>query len=330
MEYSTIRPLISIIVPIYNTGRWLKACLDSILKQQYEYFQLLLINDGSTDESEEISHSYQDERIEYYSIPHSGVAVARNVGLKHAKGKYIAFVDSDDLVHPLFLSTLLAAMINYNADVVGCRWSAIDACFMKFDNQLVADNKSIHVFDGMQAIKECRVSGELNGWGNTVIWNKLFKADIAKGETFDPRFAYGEDTKWLWPVLKKTKRVVLLHDVLYGYRKVNEKKAYLTYKNLDQYYQWEYQYFQDLGMAQNILEAPVRILNKYRLSTDIEHYIEIDTTIKQQVMERWRTNAYKESFPPKRLGSVKLWICMQLIIWGFPRHMVQWVYHLSI
>ena len=92
--------MISIIVPIYNAAHYLNACLDSLLAQTDKELQIILVDDGSTDGSLTIAKGYtvRDARVECYSQPHAGQSAARNVGLQHAKGEFIAFVDADDKI----------------------------------------------------------------------------------------------------------------------------------------------------------------------------------------------------------------------------------------
>ena len=91
---------ISIIIPVYNTAKYLKRCLDSVLAQSYKDFEMVIINDGSTDNSLSICESYaqKDERIEILNLQHNGVSNARNNGISKAKGEFICFVDSDDKI----------------------------------------------------------------------------------------------------------------------------------------------------------------------------------------------------------------------------------------
>lgn len=102
--------LISIIIPIYNAEKYLSECVQSVLKQDYPYFELLLIDDGSKDNSLQICHELakQDKRIKVIHQENGGVSVARNTGLDNAHGKYVTFIDSDDLVDPNYLSILLS------------------------------------------------------------------------------------------------------------------------------------------------------------------------------------------------------------------------------
>jgi glycosyltransferase involved in cell wall biosynthesis len=109
-------PLISIIVPIYNGEKYLSKCLDSILAQRFEDFELLLINDGSQDSSLSICRKYAqaDKRISIYDIPNGGVSAARNVGIDNATGEWVMFIDSDDWVEEGLLETGLPYFNEYD------------------------------------------------------------------------------------------------------------------------------------------------------------------------------------------------------------------------
>lgn len=104
-------PIVSVIVPIYNTASYLSRCIASLVNQTYSDLQIILIDDGSTDNSGAIADEWQaiDSRIEVYHQSNRGQSAARNVGLQHAKGEYIAFVDSDDYIDSNYFSTMLQA-----------------------------------------------------------------------------------------------------------------------------------------------------------------------------------------------------------------------------
>lgn len=101
--------LVSVIIPIYNTARYLPRCLDSILNNDYKNLEIICINDGSTDNCLEILKEYEnkDDRILLIDVPNGGVSKARNLGLDYATGDYICFIDSDDWIHRQFFSALL-------------------------------------------------------------------------------------------------------------------------------------------------------------------------------------------------------------------------------
>lgn len=119
-EDSVANPLISVIIPIYNTGKYLPKCLDSILNQTFNQIEILCIDDGSTDNSLQILEEYsnKDSRIKIFSNNHNGAGAARNTGLDNAKGKYISFIDSDDWIDSNTYQELYKKMEDYNLDII--------------------------------------------------------------------------------------------------------------------------------------------------------------------------------------------------------------------
>ncbi len=116
-------PLVSVIVPVYNVEKYLGECLDSILGQTYDNLQIICIDDASPDRSLEIIKDYaeRDKRIEYIALSQNkGVGNARNVGLSKVRGEYISWIDSDDVIHPKFVETLLSIAIKGDCDIVEC------------------------------------------------------------------------------------------------------------------------------------------------------------------------------------------------------------------
>ena len=101
-------PAISVIIPVYNAEQYLRRCVDSVLTQSYTDFELLLIDDGSRDQSPAICDEYAaaDHRVQVFHKPNGGVSSARNLGLDHARGQWITFIDSDDFISPNYLSAV--------------------------------------------------------------------------------------------------------------------------------------------------------------------------------------------------------------------------------
>lgn len=118
---------ISIIVPVYNTERYLHKCIDSILNQTYESFELILVDDGSTDHSLNICKEYEekDKRIKVLHKENGGQGSARNLGIDKAEGEYIGFVDSDDFIHPRYYEILKKLLDDTNADIACCHYQFI-------------------------------------------------------------------------------------------------------------------------------------------------------------------------------------------------------------
>lgn len=115
-------PLVTVIVPIYNAGQYLVQCLDSIVNQTYQNLEILLINDGSTDDSENICREYEskDLRIRLFSQENQGQSVARNVGLNHMSGEYLTFVDADDYIDLSYVEILLTKLLERQVPIAVC------------------------------------------------------------------------------------------------------------------------------------------------------------------------------------------------------------------
>lgn len=111
--------LISVIVPVYNVEEYLKQCLDSILEQTFSNYEVILVNDGSTDSSGLICQEYaeKDSRIRYFEKENGGLSDARNYGIEQAQGEYLTFVDSDDFLDKMHLNVLYTALVNNNVDI---------------------------------------------------------------------------------------------------------------------------------------------------------------------------------------------------------------------
>lgn len=162
--------LISIIVPVYNVELYLDKCIQSILAQSYPNFELLLIDDGSSDGSKEICDKYAklDSRIRVFHRINGGVSSARNAGLEKAKGDWIAFIDADDWVFPNFLSDFVANLEN-NVDLY------IQGYVDSNNDKFVKDNRYWVSSDLIVELDDVYL-GQLYGF----VWNKLFKSSIIR------------------------------------------------------------------------------------------------------------------------------------------------------
>lgn len=212
--------MISIIIPIYNTEKYLKRCIDSVLNQTYKDIEVLLIDDGSKDNSGMICDEYTtiDNRVKVFHKPNQGVSAARNMGLDTAKGDYIGFVDSDDYIEPEMYEKMLAAITEENAQVCCCGYylEEADAVYYK-----CCEKNS--VYEGTEAIFRafCRQDYDAGlSTGNCV---QLFKRDII-GDTRYKKYAHGEDIDFQFNIFKKSNKVVCITDLFYHYVK-NEASA---------------------------------------------------------------------------------------------------------
>lgn len=208
---------ISIIVPIYNSERYLAQCIESILNQTYTNFELILINDGSKDKSLDICNKYAkyDSRIYILNLlDNKGVANARNEGIQHAKGKYICFIDSDDMVDKIFLITLISLIKEYNADIAETDFGYM---YKKYKKQ----KKKNEIYDSYGMAN--RLYSQ-NGIRTVIITNKLYNIDLFKKIKFDLDRP-NEDEFIIHELLFATKKnIVINNQKLYWYRIHNDSR----------------------------------------------------------------------------------------------------------
>ncbi|RLB60286.1 MAG: glycosyl transferase family 2 [Deltaproteobacteria bacterium] len=124
-----MNPIISVIIPCYNSERFLRQTLDSVLQQTYTDWEIIAVNDGSTDGTQDLLDEYRErspEQIRFYVTENQGVSAARDLGTTHARGKYLQYLDSDDLLLPDSLSRKVAVLEETGADVVYCNWQRLD------------------------------------------------------------------------------------------------------------------------------------------------------------------------------------------------------------
>lgn len=204
--------MISIIVPIYNSENYLNRCVDSILSQTYTDFELLLIDDGSTDGSGTICDEYaeKDSRITVFHKPNGGVSLARNIGLDNARGEWITFCDADDYVSPSYLENLIAAVDNPEIDLVFNY--AIVHCNGKVEKEDYPE-KEISISE----ISDLFLHNDLI-W-HTSTWSKLFRRSII--ENYNIRYIedvhIGEDALFLFTYLLKCRRIKVICTCDYNY-----------------------------------------------------------------------------------------------------------------
>lgn len=203
-------PLISVIVPVYNTGEVLNQTIESIAKQTYTNFELLLIDDGSTDKSGEICDDYakKDKRVQVFHKKNGGICSARNFGLEKAKGDYITFCDHDDLYNPDLLKREISIATLNNADmvVVGRVFKSDDGKSAIFGADYIADKDYI-------ARNFCKM---YNLRTFDTVWNVLYKRDIVGLTKFDTKYKYGhEDITFNLDVISNVHLLVSVKEVLY-------------------------------------------------------------------------------------------------------------------
>lgn len=206
---------ISVICPVYNVRSYLKQCINSILLQSFKNFELLLIDDGSTDGSEIICNNYtkKDSRVRVIHQENQGVSVARNVGLDNAKGTYIAFIDSDDIVDSRYLERLYNSLIDDRADISICNYFH----FMSEDEIIWKDKSgNIESYSGREACKKIYISDN-DALSMVTLWGKLIPRNAFKNIRF-PVGRVHEDQFIIYKILYKCQKCIEIKEPLYGYR----------------------------------------------------------------------------------------------------------------
>lgn len=202
---------ISVIIPVYNTEKYLRECLDSVLAQTFTDFEVLVINDGSTDSSGKICDEYaeKDSRIKVFHKENGGVSSARNLGLDHAKGEWICFVDSDDEVLEDALQNYVDSIKSTDADIIISNYIVKYEKGIENSVKLGLNTSDLQNNDLIKDIIDGKIHGSL--------CNKIVKADILKKFRFDPEIIYMEDKLLLIKLLLQEPRVFFMDKNTYVY-----------------------------------------------------------------------------------------------------------------
>lgn len=203
---------VSVIVPVYNTGKWLSRCIDSILAQTFTDYELLLIDDGSTDGSGIICDEYaaEDKRIRVFHKMNGGVSSARNLGLWKARGEWIFFADADDVVLPNALEVFLA--VAYDTDLIISEYQYIFSNGKKSFEMVSGDG----YFEGDQIIEKV---SEIHWMYWASLWNKIYKrSKITENHLyFDEKITLNEDLIFNFEYLTHISSFKTIKDITYSY-----------------------------------------------------------------------------------------------------------------
>ncbi len=201
------KPVISVIIPVYNAELYLRECLDSVLRQTYRDLQIILVDNGSTDNSGAICDEcdVKDSRVQVIHKKIGGPSSSRNAGLAAAEGEFISFVDSDDMISPVFMESLLLP----GADVTQCGYTS-DLKRLKRDPVTVFES-----MDGFEMSEKLCTEGALV---NTVVWSKLWRKECFDGIRFPEGRIY-EDEFVTWRTFWGVKHIARTGAPLYYYRR---------------------------------------------------------------------------------------------------------------
>lgn len=232
----TMNPMISVIIPVYNVEKYINTCLESVRQQTYKNFEVIIVNDGSTDQSSKIIDDYLKKYdLNNYILlnkENGGLCSARNCGLTHASGEWIFFLDSDDWLENNALSTLVECLEQNPSDLV---FGGIRAVNEKTGESEVWDHYPKSVgwipgeWDGLHSFEYC--------------WGRLYRKTVIDkyNMRFDTRILYAEDNAWQLDYVSKIQSYSCTKAVIYNYRinrsgSMTSKLVYPTMK----YYNWEH------------------------------------------------------------------------------------------
>ena len=198
-------PLISVIIPVYNAGKYFNHCIESIVNQTYKNLEIIIVDDGSTDETPKSCDEWakKDKRIKVIHKENGGASSARNVGIDNAVGEYIGFVDADDYIDLDMYEIMMKDIISYGADASRC------GIVRESDDGTTENwgtgNYDVRVVDGKQVLADV---GEAVGIVPVHVGNKLFKTKCIGDIRFDTSYKFAEDTLFNFMVAKNIKKMV--------------------------------------------------------------------------------------------------------------------------
>lgn len=201
---------ISFIVPAYNVSKYIKRCVDSLLDQNFEDFEVIVINDGSSDDTLSILKRYNNNKLRVISKQNEGLTKTRNTGLSKALGEYIAFVDGDDYISGEYATDAYEAAVKYNSDIVVC----------DFYNNIKNEDKYITDFsceEGLISNKDYFFKLIKSKKTSHNVWNKLYKKSLFDDIKFPENIFLGEDLNTYIKLAHKANRIVKLNKAFYHY-----------------------------------------------------------------------------------------------------------------
>ena len=212
--------MISVIIPFYNSEKWLEKSVKSIANQTYKNLEIILVNDGSDDGSVGIAKRLagEDDRIVFISLPHGGVSVARNKGIEHANGRYILFADSDDTMNARIIKRMMKVMKKTDADIVSCEVERTTTDRTDFYPQriyykILSQDEYMRRFFKINSNKTYHYPVA-----------KIYKKELLPTTLFPEGIRVGEDVIGTYIALCNAKNVAVLNDVGYYYN-INPKSA---------------------------------------------------------------------------------------------------------
>lgn len=223
---------VSVIVPVYNAQKYIRRCVQSIINQTYNNLEIILINDGSTDQSEKICRqlSNMDKRIIALTEHNSGVSAARNFGIRRATGDLITFIDVDDYVEAQYIESLMKCLMEKKVDIAYC--------------SALIENENAELLS-VEYKKSYLISSSEYDWNSEyshcVVRGALYKASLIQGIQFAEDLSVGEDTLYFAMAVNNSKKIYCLKNPFYHYVIRNSSVSHGTFnrKMIDEIISWK-------------------------------------------------------------------------------------------
>lgn len=254
---------LSVIIPVYNVEEYLEQCIESVLKQAYSPFEVILVDDGSSDKSSSICDQYgrEDKRIKVIHQPNQGHTIARQNGFRASDGDYILFIDSDDWVKGEMFTLMMDKAVKEKADIVQCGFIAVEQD-VSIDavspySPGVYDKKGLKeiIYPTMIYNKAEQCFGVAPN-----MWNKIFKRTLAEKYIYriDPRIRSGEDGLLTFACFMEAERVYNLQECFYCYRSREMSMCRITDDKRLEENHILFQYYSEWLMPEKILQESIK------------------------------------------------------------------------
>lgn len=295
-----VSPLISVIIPVYNSSKYLYKCLDSVAKQTFKDFEVIVIDDGSTDDSSDIINKFVNkyDNFIFKKQENKGAAIARNMGIDIARGKFISFIDSDDFVEKDFLEVMYNKAIENNSDVVCCGFSYYHPNSNKFIKDIFMINSGVYSSNKILSlmIKDFRM--------HYYMWNKLWKRDLFENNNIRyPQICF-EDITTVPKLVYFSNKVTVIKKSYYYY--TNNKNSLVHTVNISQLND----YIKSLAMLRCFLEQE-NIYDKFKLSFMLYSYRTIICNLKSIFVIYKNKKNFKGMFKTIKLANNAVLNCIK-------------------
>lgn len=288
--------LVSVIINVYNGQDFIKKCLDSVINQTYKNLEIIIINDGSTDNTLNILKSYKDKRIKIITTSNQGLSLSRNTGLDNAKGDYLFFVDADDYIENDAIEYLYNLCKKYNVKMSTC--NSIDV--YDYETKIKNDIELIEVKEGKDLLIKILLSENRKG----TIWNKLIKKELFDNLRFENRLI--NDVVVVYKLALKVDNVVFSNQIKYYYYR--HKDSIVAKRNtawvIDYYNATIERYEHIKKIYPNMIENDICILNLISgLSNTFNK--EVDNYLKEQNARKLYNKLFSFKVLKYKLSSKK-------------------------